>query len=127
MIIIFRLALEEMVEFERAISEAVSMTRVDETLIIVTADHSHSLVFNGYGARGNDIFEFGNKPEAEPYETLVYSTGPGYLYHLANKTFNETFIPVADFTYEQRSEPTYMSSSLIPVFYSIIIISSDKK
>lgn len=72
------------------------------------------MVFNGYGVRGNNIFGMGNKPEVEPYETLVYATGPGYNYHLSNKT-NETFISPKDFTAEQRSEPTYMSLSLIPV------------
>lgn len=87
---------------------------MDDTLIIVTADHSHSMVFNGYGVRGNDIFGMGNKPEVEPYETLVYATGPGYNFHLSNKT-NETFVPSKDFTAEQRSEATYMSLSLIPV------------
>lgn len=56
----------------------------------------------------------GNKPEIEPYETLVYATGPGFDYHKSNKT-NETFIPAKDFTTERRAEPTYMSLSLIPV------------
>jgi len=37
------LALEEFVEFERAIQEAVSMTN-DDTLIIVTSDHAHRYV-----------------------------------------------------------------------------------
>lgn len=38
-----RLAIEEMVEFERAIQEAVTMSSPD-TLIIVTADHAHSMM-----------------------------------------------------------------------------------
>lgn len=108
-----RLALEEMVEFERAIREAVEMTS-DDTLIVVTADHAHSMIFNGYPPRGNDIFGMANKPEIEPYETLVYATGPGFWMHISNGT-NETFIPIQSFTSEQRSEPTYMSSSLIPM------------
>lgn len=37
-----RLALEEMVEFERAIQEAVDLVS-DDTLILVTADHAHSV------------------------------------------------------------------------------------
>lgn len=108
-----RLALEEMVEFDRAIQEASEMA-TDDTLIIVTADHSHAMLFNGYPARGNDILGMANKPEVEPYETLVYATGPGYWMHMANST-NETFMAMKSFTPKQRSEPTYMHSSLIPM------------
>lgn len=49
-----RMALEETVEFENAIEEAVKMSGED-TLIIVTSDHGHSMVFNGHAERGNDI------------------------------------------------------------------------
>lgn len=47
-----RLALEEMVQLENAIYESTSKLD-DDTLVIVTADHSHSMVYNGYGERGN--------------------------------------------------------------------------
>jgi hypothetical protein len=77
-----------------------------------------SMVFNGYGERGNDILGLGNKPEVEPYETLVYATGPGFNYHLANDT-KEMFVPIPSFTDKQRSEPTYMSLSLIQVSWTI--------
>lgn len=106
-----RLALEETVELERAIQEAVDSTS-DDTLIIVTADHAHSMIFNGYPARGNDIFDVLTKPSVEPYETLVYATGPGYWMHVKNET-NASFIPLAEFTKEERAEPTYMHSSLV--------------
>lgn len=53
-----KLALEEVVAFENAIEEAVKMSGED-TLIIVTSDHGHSMVFNGHAQRGNDIL--GNK------------------------------------------------------------------
>ena len=49
-----KMALEEFVEFENAIEEAVKMSGED-TLIIVTSDHGHSMVFNGHAERGNDI------------------------------------------------------------------------
>jgi alkaline phosphatase len=49
-----QLALEEMVSFENAIREAAERVD-DDTLIIVTADHSHSLVLNGYPTRGNGM------------------------------------------------------------------------
>lgn len=49
-----RMALEESSQLEEAVRIALNETGPD-TLIIVTADHSHSFTFNGYPARGNDI------------------------------------------------------------------------
>ena len=40
-------ALEEKLELERAVEDAVSLTRREETLNIVTADHSHAITMNG--------------------------------------------------------------------------------
>lgn len=49
-------ALSETVEFSRAVQSAVDlMGNDDNTLIIVTSDHSHSLVFSGYADRGQSI------------------------------------------------------------------------
>ena len=41
-------ALEEVLELELAVETALNVTHEEETLIIVTADHSHSLTINGY-------------------------------------------------------------------------------
>ena len=112
-----RLALEEMVELENAIKEVVDMD-LDDTLIIVTADHAHSMIFNGYPARGKDIFGVLTKQNVEPYETLVYATGPGYWMHVSNET-NSSFIPLDNFSKEQRAESTYMHSSLVAMEDSV--------
>ncbi|CAO1316317.1 unnamed protein product [Diamesa hyperborea] len=106
-----KMALEEFVEFERAIQEAINMS-TDDTLIVVTSDHAHSMIFNGYGVRGNDILEFGNKVNETPYETLVYATGPGYYSHHTNQT-NQTWIPVESMS--GRNEPKYAHLSAIPM------------
>lgn len=112
-----RLAIEEMVEFEHAIKEVVDMD-LEDTLIIVTADHAHSMVFNGYPSRGKDIFGILSKRNVEPYETLVYATGPGYWMHATNNT-NNSFVPLDSFSTEQRAEPTYMHRSLIAMEDSV--------
>ncbi len=48
-------ALNETLEFSNAVAAAVSMTEPEETLIIVTADHSHVMTMAGYPTRGNPI------------------------------------------------------------------------
>lgn len=49
-------ALHEAVEMDRAIGLADAMTSSQDTLTVVTADHSHVFTFGGYTPRGNSIF-----------------------------------------------------------------------
>lgn len=87
-------ALEEAVEFARAIQHAIDNTDPEETLILVTADHSHVFTIAGYPRRGNDILGLVVPPEGggedgpagegstlardgRPYTTLSYANGPG--------------------------------------------------
>lgn len=89
-------ALEEAVEFARAVQYAVENTDPAETLIMVTADHSHVFTIAGYPQRGNDILGLvvppkgtgedggdGTSPllaaDGKPYTTLGYANGPGGL------------------------------------------------
>jgi len=44
-----------MIDFNEAVRLAVSMTDSSDTLIVVTADHSHVMTFGGYPSRGNPI------------------------------------------------------------------------
>lgn len=50
-------AISETVAMDRAVEKAMELLgdQLDETLIIVTADHSHTMTVNGYSLRGNDI------------------------------------------------------------------------
>ena len=50
------LALHDAVAFDNAIAKAVEMTSDEDTLIIVTADHGHTMSIGGYSYRGNSIF-----------------------------------------------------------------------
>ncbi len=73
-----KLALTETVEFSNAIRRATEMVGKD-TLIIVTADHSHTLTMAGYPHRGSPILGIAdNDVDGRPYTTLGYANGPGY-------------------------------------------------
>ena len=97
-------ALEETVEFARAIQYAVENTDPEETLILVTADHSHVFTISGYPRRGNDILGIVVPPEeggdevatatlasdGKPYTTLGYANGPGAIANMAERPVPET-------------------------------------
>jgi alkaline phosphatase len=79
-------ALGDTVALSEAVQWAVDNVNLSETLILVTADHSHTMTISGYPRRGNPILgtvemEPG-KPmldaTGKPYTTLSYANGPGY-------------------------------------------------
>ncbi|MBA3440773.1 MAG: alkaline phosphatase [Pyrinomonadaceae bacterium] len=85
-------ALTDAVELSKAVRATLAKVDLRETLIIVTADHSHTFTIGGYPERGNDIFglvrppdrtggpttEYTNDKLGQPYTTLGYANGPGY-------------------------------------------------
>lgn len=82
-------ALADTVAFDDAIKAAIDKVRtfdanLDNTLIVVTADHDHTMAFNGYGKRGTDILGLNiNYATGQPsvdangvnYTTLVFGNG----------------------------------------------------
>ncbi len=80
-------ALTDAIEFNKAVQAAVNMTNDDDTLIIVTADHSHVFTIAGYPKRGNPILgkvvgigktEPALAADGMPYTTVGYANGPGF-------------------------------------------------
>ncbi|MDG1825130.1 MAG: alkaline phosphatase [Henriciella sp.] len=71
--------------FDMAVAMAVEMTDAADTLIIVTADHSHTMTMAGYPRRNNPIlgkvaYETGDIAkggDGKPYTTLGYANGSG--------------------------------------------------
>jgi alkaline phosphatase len=86
-------ALHDTIELDAAVALAMAETSPDDTLIIVTADHSHTLTIGGYPTRGNPIFglvrtnDESGRPKTEPmkdaaglpFTTLSYANGPGHV------------------------------------------------
>jgi len=49
------IALDETASMDAAVEAAYRMTNPADTLIIVTADHGHTMTMGGYPKRGSDI------------------------------------------------------------------------
>lgn len=80
-------ALTETQQFATAVQVALDKLDMHNTLIIVTADHSHVFNIGGYPQRGNPILGLtqgvgANHPDLDmlglPYTTLNYANGSGY-------------------------------------------------
>ena len=88
-------ALKEAQMFSATVAEVLKRVNLDETLVLVTADHSHVFTMAGYPGRGNDILGYitppsgggegdgGLSPEGyalddrgQPMTTLSYANGP---------------------------------------------------
>ncbi|WP_084420856.1 alkaline phosphatase [Henriciella litoralis] len=76
-------ALSDTDALDQAVAAALEMTDSSDTLIIVTADHSHTLTIAGYPARGNPILGkvaygpggMARADDGKPYTTLSYANG----------------------------------------------------
>lgn len=72
-------ALNDTAAFSEAIQKAVDLTNEDDTLIIVTSDHAHTMSYAGYAQRGSDVFGYGGVGSDNGlYTILSYANGPGY-------------------------------------------------
>ncbi|WP_409521314.1 alkaline phosphatase [Massilia sp.] len=85
-----RNAMTETVAFDEAIQTAVDRMRaldpgLENTLIVVTADHDHTMVLNGYPKRGNPVLDIvrgyaNGEPtkdaDGKTFTTLVFGNGP---------------------------------------------------
>jgi alkaline phosphatase len=133
-------ALTDTVALSDAVRVADEMTAADDTLILVTADHSHTLSFVGYPVRGNAILGkvrgssgegtgdgFATDALGLPYTTLNYSNGPGYVGATAQqpegpKRFRHELSGAQeakkgrpDLTHVDTEAPDYMQEAIAPM------------
>ena len=112
--------MHDTIAFSNAIEVALKKVDTRETLIIVTADHSHVLVISGYPTRGNPILgkvvynsKQGGVSEGKPkladdklpWTTLGYYNGGSAI----------KGGPRPDITNVDTTDPTYLQQSLVPL------------
>lgn len=122
-------ALTDTIEFAKAVQAAVDSVDMDETLIIVTADHSHVFTIAGYPKRGNPILgkvvnvgadEPALAADGMPYTTLSYANGMGFR-DLGNETDADAGYahPIdagrKDLTHVDTEAPGFHQETLIPM------------
>ncbi len=133
-------ALGDTIAMSDAVKAAVDATSAEDTLIIVTADHSHTLNFVGYPARGNAILgkvkdkggedgmgalDLARDGMGMPYTTLSYANGPGYTGASNQQPAGPKRFPHApssfeaangrpDLTHVDTEHPDYMQEALVP-------------
>lgn len=102
-----RRALEDTIAYDDAIKAAIEKTNQKDTLIIVTADHAHTLIMNGYAARGNDILglsmskgKYSTDKNGKKYTTLSYGNGPGAV---TGERMEPTEMQVSNIDYLQQA------------------------
>jgi alkaline phosphatase len=124
-----RYALDEYVEFDNSIGMAKQFLKeknlLDDTLIVVTADHSHVFTFGAYSSRGSNILGFGSLEQLNvsdidklPINIIAYGNGPNfsstrngtYLYSLdtnSTKYLAPTALPMRTETHGGEDVPVY--------------------
>jgi alkaline phosphatase len=102
------------VALKEAVKAALRKVNLDETLIVVTGDHSHTLTIAGYAKRGNPILGISIGVDGEPilgddgkpYTTIGFANGPGGMEEQAER---------ATLTMEQATAPDFLQQSLVPL------------
>lgn len=123
-------ALEDTLAFDNAIATAMEMTDQEDTLIIVTADHSHVFTINGYPERGNPILglvanNYGGTgttamlaADGMPYTTLAYANGPGACREVGKTETGEPQLDCSrqNLTGIDTGAPDFRQPSLVPMY-----------
>ena len=109
-----------------AVKKALEKVDLSDTLVIVTADHSHTMTMAGYPARGNPVLgkvvnpgetAFALAEDGKPYTTISYANGKGY--HVGAPGETVYALPtaagrVADMTAVDTTNPDFHQEALVP-------------
>lgn len=133
-------ALDETVAMSDAVQAALEAASREDTLILVTADHSHTLNFVGYPVRGNPILgkvrgqggeddtpgDLARDQNGMTFTTLTYANGPGYTgasnrQPVGPKKFLHAPSSVEpsegrpDLSHVDTEHPDYLQEALVPL------------
>jgi alkaline phosphatase len=127
-------ALTDAIALSDAVAVAKTMTDDNDTLIVVTADHSHVFTIAGYPSRGNPILgktavngENLTDMLGLPYTTLAYANGPGWTGGLVRNVFDPTTEGLQPAAYDgvqlrpdlgaiDTADPNYLQEATVPLF-----------
>lgn len=122
-------ALTDTVALSDAVKQAVATLTaagaLEETLIVVSADHSHVFTIAGYPQRGNNILgkviapgakDYTLATDDKPYTTLSYTNGPGFAEHVPADGTPYTPNPgrVDDMTDVDTTDKDFHQQALVP-------------
>ncbi len=113
-------ALHDTQAFSEAVAVADALTNDADTLIVVTADHGHTMTFAGYPRKGSDILGlatatleagdfadgYARASDGKTYTTLSYANGPGTVFagqKKAGERHEPTEAEVKDLNYRQQA------------------------
>ena len=123
-------ALTDTIELSNAVRAALAKVDLRETLIIVTADHDHTLTISGsYNSRGNNILGLSRyndrhgKPRADfardrngmPFTPLGYANGPGHRDHTIEQKDGKAVIKRADVAQLNTTDHNYRQDAMVPL------------
>ncbi len=121
-------ALTDTIALSDAVRTAMAKTNDDNTLIVVTADHSHTFTIAGYPQRGNPILgkvvepgksAYSKAADGMPHTTLSYANGPGQHFLPVGGDTVYSYPPqpgrVADLTLLDTTDQGFHQEALVPL------------
>lgn len=112
---------------KKAVTTLKATGELDDTLIVVSADHSHTFTIAGYPQRGNNILgkviepgvaTYTKASDGAPYTTLSYANGLGFHTGVAGDDVYATPVQIgrfADMTNIDTTDANFHQEATVPL------------